>query len=67
MKLLKLGLRFIMSTVLVAMGLKDWVMDLLLQLVEDEASTLIYVTHSADLAAQADQTWSLHSGVLEKP
>jgi ABC-type lipoprotein export system ATPase subunit len=43
------------------------VMDLLLRLVEDEESTLIYVTHSTDLAAMADQTWSLHSGVLEKP
>ena len=42
------------------------VMDLLLRLVEDEASTLIYVTHSVDLAALADQTWSLHSGILEK-
>ncbi len=42
------------------------VMDLLLRLVEDEASTLIYVTHSSELAALADQTWSLHSGVLEK-
>jgi predicted ABC-type transport system involved in lysophospholipase L1 biosynthesis ATPase subunit len=43
------------------------VMDLLLQMVEDEASTLIYVTHSAELAALADQTWRLQSGVLEKP
>lgn len=42
------------------------VMDLLLRLVEDEESTLIYVTHSVDLAALGDQTWSLHSGVLEK-
>ena len=42
------------------------VMELLLRLVEDEASTLIYVTHSSALAALADQTWSLHSGVLEK-
>jgi len=42
------------------------VMELLLRLVEDEASTLVYVTHSRELAALADQTWSLHSGVLEK-
>jgi ABC-type lipoprotein export system ATPase subunit len=42
------------------------VMELLLRLVEDERSTLIYVTHSRELAALADQTWSLHSGVLEK-
>jgi ABC-type lipoprotein export system ATPase subunit len=41
-------------------------MDLLLRLVEDEESTLIYVTHSTDLSALADQTWSLQSGVLEK-
>jgi ABC-type lipoprotein export system ATPase subunit len=42
------------------------VMELLLHLVDDEASTLIYVTHSRELAAMADQTWSLHSGILEK-
>jgi len=42
------------------------VMDLLLRMVEDEESTLIYVTHSAELAALADRTWRLHSGVLEK-
>ncbi|MHC4816338.1 MAG: ABC transporter ATP-binding protein, partial [Planctomycetota bacterium] len=41
------------------------VMELLLHLVDDEASTLIYVTHSRELAAMADQTWSLHSGILE--
>jgi ABC-type lipoprotein export system ATPase subunit len=43
------------------------VMELLLRLVDEEASTLIYVTHSRELAALADQTWTLHSGVLEKP
>jgi predicted ABC-type transport system involved in lysophospholipase L1 biosynthesis ATPase subunit len=42
------------------------VMELLLRLIEDEASTLIYVTHSLELAALADQTWSLHSGALEQ-
>ncbi len=42
------------------------VMELLLRLVEDEASTLIYVTHSLQLAALADQTWSLHSGAHEE-
>ena len=42
------------------------VMELLLRLVEEETSTLIYVTHSLELAALADQTWSLHSGLLEK-
>ena len=41
-------------------------MDLLLRLVEDEHSTLIYVTHDTELASLADRTWSLHSGVLER-
>ncbi len=41
------------------------VMGLLLRLVSEEKSTLVYVTHSADLAAQADATWRLHSGILE--
>jgi ABC-type lipoprotein export system ATPase subunit len=42
------------------------VMELLLRIVDDEASTLIYVTHSRELAALADHTWSLHSGLLEE-
>ena len=33
------------------------VMDLLLRLAEEEDSTLIYVTHSRELAALADETW----------
>lgn len=41
------------------------VMDLIIQLVADEASTLVYVTHSAEAAALADEVWQLHSGVLE--
>ena len=41
------------------------VMDLLLQLVREEGSTLVYVTHSPELAALADVTWRLHSGILE--
>ncbi len=41
------------------------VMDLLMRLVREEGSTLIYVTHSRELAAQADATWRLHSGLLE--
>ncbi|MFQ5790442.1 MAG: ABC transporter ATP-binding protein [Acidobacteriota bacterium] len=41
------------------------VMDLLVRLVHEEQSTLIYVTHSQELAALADQKWRLHSGVLE--
>jgi ABC-type lipoprotein export system ATPase subunit len=43
------------------------VMELLVRLVEQENSTLIYVTHSLELASLADQTWRLHSGILERP
>ncbi|MFQ5990047.1 MAG: ABC transporter ATP-binding protein [Candidatus Methylomirabilales bacterium] len=43
------------------------VMDLMLKLASEEGSTLIYVTHSRELAALADETWHLHSGVLEVP
>jgi len=42
------------------------VMDLLLRLVDEEAGTLIYVTHSRELAALADETWSAHSGEFER-
>ena len=31
----------------------------------EEGSTLIYVTHSTEQAALADETWHLHSGILE--
>lgn len=41
------------------------VMDLLLAMVEEQQSTLLYVTHSRDLARLADQTWRMHSGVLD--
>lgn len=41
------------------------VMDLLLQLVAEERSTLVYVTHSRELAELADRVWNLHSGILE--
>jgi putative ABC transport system ATP-binding protein len=41
------------------------VMDLLLQLVREERSALVYVTHSRELAVLADDTWELHGGVLE--
>ena len=41
------------------------VMDLLMRLVREEGSTLIYVTHSRELAALADSTWRLRSGLLE--
>jgi ABC-type lipoprotein export system ATPase subunit len=42
------------------------VMDGMLDLARGEGSTLVYVTHSAELAALADQTWTLHSGRLER-
>lgn len=41
------------------------VMELLVRLVEEEKSTLLYVTHSLELAALADEIWHLHSGILE--
>jgi ABC-type lipoprotein export system ATPase subunit len=43
------------------------VMDLLLQLAREEGSTLVYVTHSRELAGLADEIWTLHSGELERP
>jgi putative ABC transport system ATP-binding protein len=43
------------------------VMDLLLRMVREEGSALVYVTHSRELAALADESWLLHSGVLEAP
>lgn len=41
------------------------VMDLLLQLTREEGATLVYVTHSLELASLADEIWRIHSGVLE--
>lgn len=41
------------------------VMDLLLRLASEERSTLLYVTHSLELAGLADARWRLHSGTLE--
>ncbi|HEX6850501.1 MAG TPA: ABC transporter ATP-binding protein [Candidatus Polarisedimenticolaceae bacterium] len=41
------------------------VMDLLLRLAAEEGSTLLYVTHSLELAALASARWRLHSGTLE--
>jgi len=41
------------------------VMELLLRLSIEEGSTLIYVTHSPELAALAGSTWRIHSGILE--
>jgi len=40
------------------------VMDLLLGLSADEGSALVYVTHSVELAALADERWTLVSGSL---
>jgi ABC-type lipoprotein export system ATPase subunit len=40
------------------------IMDLSLDLVQAERSTLIYVTHSRDLAARADAVWEIHDGTL---
>jgi len=41
------------------------VLELLLELARDEGGTLLYVTHSAELARLADHTWRLHSGELD--
>ncbi len=42
------------------------VMDLLLRMVDEEGSTLVYVTHSRELAGHADERWRMHSGILER-
>jgi ABC-type lipoprotein export system ATPase subunit len=41
------------------------VMDLLLEMVAAEGGTLLYVTHSRELAAMAGRSWRLHDGKLE--
>ena len=41
------------------------VMDLLLSMVDEQGGTLVYVTHSRELAAHADERWRMHSGILE--
>ena len=41
------------------------VMDLLLSLVDDEGTTLLYVTHSRDFAQLADEVWEIHSGEMK--
>jgi putative ABC transport system ATP-binding protein len=43
------------------------VMELMLALVAEEGSTLLYVTHSREFAALADETWQLQSGRLARP
>ncbi|BDG01025.1 ABC transporter ATP-binding protein [Anaeromyxobacter oryzae] len=42
------------------------VMELLLGVAREEGSALLYVTHSRELAALADETWILHAGLLER-
>jgi len=42
------------------------VMELLFRLVEEERSTLVYVTHSTEMTALADETYILHSGRLSR-
>jgi ABC-type lipoprotein export system ATPase subunit len=40
------------------------VMELLLGIAREEGSALVYVTHSQELAALADESWRLHDGLL---
>jgi len=44
----------------------EQVLDLLLGLAREEGSALLIVTHGAEVAARADQTWRLHDGRLER-
>ena len=41
------------------------VLELMLELVAQESATLVYVTHSRELAGLADDVWRIHSGVLD--
>ncbi|MDE2886877.1 MAG: ABC transporter ATP-binding protein [Gemmatimonadota bacterium] len=43
------------------------VMALMMELVDHEGATLVYVTHSREFAALADEVWELHSGELSLP
>jgi ABC-type lipoprotein export system ATPase subunit len=43
------------------------VMELLLGVGREEGSAILYVTHSRELAAMADEVWTLHSGAREPP
>jgi putative ABC transport system ATP-binding protein len=43
------------------------VMQLMLDLVEEEGTTLLYVTHSSSFAELADEVWEIHSGALSIP
>ena len=40
------------------------VLQLMLSLAEEAGSSLIYATHSRELASLADQRWQLHSGIM---
>jgi putative ABC transport system ATP-binding protein len=42
------------------------VMELLLEVSREEGSSLVYVTHSRELAMLADESWRLHNAVLER-
>ncbi len=50
-----------MSQEIVRLDLK---INLLLDLVRDEGASLLYVTHSGDLARKADTAWNLTDGHL---
>jgi ABC-type lipoprotein export system ATPase subunit len=41
------------------------VMEELFELSRTEGTTLLFVTHSRELASLADERWRLHSGILE--
>lgn len=41
------------------------VIHLMLEMSREEGTTLVYVTHSRELARLADAIWTIHSGVLE--
>ncbi|HXV60185.1 MAG TPA: ATP-binding cassette domain-containing protein, partial [Vicinamibacteria bacterium] len=41
------------------------VMDLLVELVDEQRATLLFVTHSSEQAARADDRLRLHGGKLE--
>ena len=43
------------------------VMNLMMDLVENEGATLVYVTHSREFASLADEVWELHSGEMSLP
>ena len=40
-------------------------MDLLMEMVLAEGGSLLYVTHSRELAQAADLVWELHDGILQ--